>query len=165
MARMTQTEREQALADFHTGQFSARDLAERYGVNHTTIVRLVKGAKPKNKKAVEKIAKNLAVELAAQTSQIKKITPIEARAVEQAASQRAWYIREFETRAWRNQEKADEMLECAEDMSEVEAHSRITQRNKETILGKEPSVKIENENNQNNQTVIAIKRETINARS
>ncbi|WP_169753507.1 hypothetical protein [Campylobacter mucosalis] len=51
-----------------------------------------------------------------------------------------------------NQKKADELLEIATEISEVEAHSRITARNKETVLGKEPTTQINNINAQQNQS-------------
>jgi hypothetical protein len=43
------------------------------------------------------------------------------------------------------------MLKTAKTISDIEAHSRITARNKETILGKEPQTIINNNNTQQNQ--------------
>ena len=57
----------------------------------------------------------------------------------------------FKNAALRNQKKADEMLEMSDTISDIEAHSRITARNKETVLGKEPQTVINNTNAQQNQ--------------
>jgi len=43
-----------------------------------------------------------------------------------------------------------------DDLNILETHSRITQRNKDTVLGKEPSTKIENTNAQQNNKVIKV---------
>nr|DAV06648.1 MAG TPA: InsA C-terminal domain [Caudoviricetes sp.] len=56
----------------------------------------------------------------------------------------------FKNAALRNQKKADEMLEMSDTISDIEAHSRITARNKETVLGKEPQTVINNTNAQQN---------------
>ena len=51
------------------------------------------------------------------------------------------------------------MLEMSDKIADVEAHSRITARNKETIFGKEPQTIINNTNAQ--QTEVTEIRRTI----
>ena len=43
------------------------------------------------------------------------------------------------------------MLVGSKNLNDLETHSRITARNKETVLGKEPQTIINNSNNQQNQ--------------
>jgi len=74
MARLTDTDRENILADFHTGGYSNNELAKKYNTTHTTINKLVKGLEPKNKEIVSRqIANN--TELATQS--FKEVSAVE----------------------------------------------------------------------------------------
>ena len=53
MARLTQDTKDKILADFHTGYFSIRQLADKYETSHTTVNKLTKGIEPKHKTKVE----------------------------------------------------------------------------------------------------------------
>jgi len=53
MARLTNEDRELILADFHTGQFSIRELAIKHTIGKTTIANICKGIEPKNKIIVD----------------------------------------------------------------------------------------------------------------
>ena len=58
--------------------------------------------------------------------------------------------------------KPNELLEFAEDLNDVDAHSRITARNKETVLGKAPETIINNANlQQTEETKIVIERRNL----
>ena len=59
----------------------------------------------------------------------------------------------FQDSALRNQKKANDMLDLTDDMKDVESHSRITKTNKETVLGKDPEMVINNANVQENKTI------------
>lgn len=143
MAKITGEIREKILADFHTGAYTARQLGDKYGVSHVTIVKITKGLVPKNK---EKVTALIAIksELAEQNYQ-------EVTSVNEVVDEATKHLIFFKNAALRNQKKADEMLEMSDTISDIEAHSRITARNKETVLGKEPQTVINNTNAQQNQ--------------
>ena len=52
----------------------------------------------------------------------------------------------FQNSALRNQQKANEILDITDDIKDLEAHARITKTNKETVLGKDPDMIINNTN-------------------
>ena len=149
MAKITGEIKEKILADFHTGAYTARQLGDKYGVSHVTIIKITKGLVPKNK---EKVTALIAIksELAEQNYQ-------EVTSVNEVVDEATKHLIFFKNAALRNQKKADEMLEMSDTISDIEAHSRITARNKETVLGKEPQTVINNTNAQQNQ-ITEIKR-------
>lgn len=53
MARLTDEDKEKILADWHTGQFSVRELGARHNIGKTTIAKLVQGIEPKHKDKVD----------------------------------------------------------------------------------------------------------------
>ncbi|MBR8466191.1 hypothetical protein KDE13_07545 [Campylobacter sp. faydin G-140] len=81
------------------------------------------------------------------------------KAFDEIVKEQTKHLIYFQSRALINQKKADELLKTATEISEVEVHSRITARNKETVLGKEPMTQINNTNAQ--QTKITIERKEI----
>lgn len=149
MAKITSEIKEKILADFHTGVYTVRQLGDKYGVSHVTIIKITKGLVPKNK---EKVTALIAIksELAEQNYQ-------EVTSVNEVVDEATKHLIFFKNAALRNQKKADEMLEMSDTISDIEAHSRITARNKETVLGKEPQTVINNTNAQQNQ-ITEIKR-------
>ncbi|WP_180378717.1 hypothetical protein [Campylobacter concisus] len=76
---------------------------------------------------------------------------IEVNSIERIVDERTKHLLYFQNAALRNQKIADEMLEMSDKIADVEAHSRITARNKETIFGKEPQTIINNTNAQQNE--------------
>ena len=142
MAKITDEIKEKILADFHTGAYTARQLGDKYKVSHVTIVKITKGLVPKNK---EKVTALIAIksELAEQNYQ-------EVTSVNEVVDEATKHLIFFKNAALRNQKKADEILEMSDTISDIEAHSRITARNKETVLGKEPQTVINNANVQRN---------------
>lgn len=151
VAKITDEIKEKILADFHTGAYTARQLGDKYKVSHVTIVKITKGLVPKNK---EKVTALIAIksELAEQNYQ-------EVTSVNEVVDEATKHLIFFKNAALRNQKKADEMLEMSDTISDIEAHSRITARNKETVLGKEPQTIINNTNAQ--QTEVTEIRRTI----
>lgn len=151
MGKITDEIKEKILADFHTGAYTARQLGDKYKVSHVTIVKITKGLVPKNK---EKVTALIAIksELAEQNYQ-------EVTSVNEVVDEATKHLIFFKNAALRNQKKADEMLEMSDTISDIEAHSRITARNKETVLGKEPQTIINNTNAQ--QTEVTEIRRTI----
>lgn len=55
MARLKDNERELLLADFHTGQYTQRELAKKYEVSTATVNKMTKGISPKHEQKVNAI--------------------------------------------------------------------------------------------------------------
>ena len=154
MARLTNKQKELIIADFHTGAFTTRALADKYEISHVSVYNLIKGLKPKHKEKVRKLVQ-IKTELASEN-------PQEVKAVNEVVDEKTKHLIFFQTRALANQKKADELLEFAEDLNDVDAHSRITARNKETVLGKAPETIINNANlQQTEETKIVIERRNL----
>ena len=143
MAKITDKIREKILADFHTGFFSIRQIAERAGVSHVAVHKIVKGLTPKFK---EKINAEVAFKAELADENLQQIN-----SVNEVISEATKHLIFFQNAALTNQKRANEMLKTAKTIGDIEAHSRITARNKETILGKEPQTIINNNNTQQNQ--------------
>jgi len=147
MARLTDAQREDILADFHTGQYSNNQLGKKYNTSHTTINKIVKGLAPKNKDKVSTIS--------AMRAELSEQSFKEVSAVETEIEKRTKHLIFFENSALQNQQYSNKaMKEKKDDLTALEAHSRITQRNKETVLGKDKTIDITNTNAQ--QTNVSI---------
>lgn len=60
MARLTQLQKDELLADFHTGHYTQRELAKKYDVSTATVNKLTKGIKPKHEQKVNAIVSSTA---------------------------------------------------------------------------------------------------------
>ncbi len=148
MARLTDNQRELILADFHTGQYTLRDLGFKYKTSHVTIGKLVKGIEPKHTEKVNTIS--------TMTAELHQESLQEVNAVTKEIDKRTKHILLFETSALKNQKKANDLLDGMDKIHEIEAHARTTQKNKETVLGKDKTVELNNTNAQQNNTVEVI---------
>ena len=151
MARLTIEQKELILADFHTGQFSQRNLSLKYECSTATINKLTKGIKPKNKDKVNTLS-TIQADLMLQSEQ-------EVNAVSTEVNKRVQHLNYFQDSALTNQRKANILLEESDKMSEIKDHATITKTNKETVLGKEPETVI---NNANVQTTNNLEWEILN---
>jgi len=147
LARLSNDAKEKILADFHTGAYSQRELAKKYGVSTATINKITKGLEPKHKAKV-----NAQISLLRELSEESEH---EVNAFTSVIKEKTKHLSFFQNAALKNQHLANELLESAASLQEIEAHARITAKNKETVLGKdiETQVNIQN-NNQNNQANI-----------
>ena len=68
MARLTDNDRKLILADYHTGHYSVRELAQKHSVGKTTVAKMVKDIEPKNKDKVDTLV-SVHTELAEQSGQ------------------------------------------------------------------------------------------------
>ncbi|MBF0984000.1 MAG: hypothetical protein HXK63_02475, partial [Campylobacter sp.] len=112
-------------------------------VSHVAVHKIVKGLTPKFK---EKINAEVAFKAELADENLQQIN-----SVNEVISEATKHLIFFQNAALTNQKRANEMLKTAKTISDIEAHSRITARNKETILGKEPQTIINNNNTQQNQ--------------
>ena len=144
MARLSEEDKEKILADFHTGHFSQRELAKRYGVSVATINKMTKGLKPKNEHKVNTLV-SVNRELAEQSEH-------EVNSVHKVVDERVKHLLYFSDTALRNQKLANEKISEESELFDLKLHSEITAKNKQTVLGKDVDTQI-NINTQNNVEV------------
>ena len=150
VGKLTDKIKEQIIADYKAG-ISQNQLAKNYKLSPATINKLCKNIPQENIEIVNTaIATNRALEGKSQ---------IEVNSIERIVDEKTRHLLYFQNAALRNQKIADEMLEMSDKIADVEAHSRITARNKETIFGKELQTIINNTNAQ--QTEVTEIRRTI----
>ena len=142
MARLTKEQWENLIADFHTGQFSKNELAEKYEISHTAVNKKLKNIEPKHK---QKVSTLIAIKTELSQESFKEVS-----AVETIVEEKTKHIIYFQNSALRNQDMANKLLDSASKIQDIESHARITKTNKETVLGKDPDTVINNQNNQQN---------------
>jgi hypothetical protein len=74
VARLTDEDRENILADWHTGQYSHSELGKRYNTSHVTIGKICKGIEPKH---ADKVTAQIAIKTALADESYKEVTAIE----------------------------------------------------------------------------------------
>jgi len=144
VARLKDSDKELILADFHTGHFSQRKLADKYKVSTATINKLTKGLKPKH---IDKVNATVAI-----NKELSKESEQEVNAVHSVIDERTKHEIYFLKSALKNQQLANNKIDNNTHLKELEMHSRITSKNKETVLGKSPDVAIQN----NQSTTVEI---------
>ena len=154
VGKLTDKIKEQIIADYKAG-ISQNQLAKNYKLSPATINKLCKNIPQENVEIVNvlvntAIATNRALEGKSQT---------EVNSIERIVDEKTRHLLYFQNAALRNQKKADEMLEMSDRIADVEAHSRITARNKETVLGREADTVINNANVQSEQKIIIERKE------
>ena len=132
------------------------DISERTGITKGAISKKSRAEKWE-KESIKKHILSQAVGVAEAKETLKE-TAVAVH--EELYSERTKYIEFFKKSALVNQKKANAMLEMSDKLSELESHSKITQRNKETVLGKDASQNI-NVNTQTNITNNTIQVEFI----
>jgi len=142
MGRLKQEDKEMILADFHTGHFNQRKLANKYKVSTATINKLTKGLKPKH---IDKVNTTVAI-----NKELSKESEQEVNAVNSVINERTKHEIYFLKSALKNQQLANSKIDSKSNLSELETHSRITSKNKDTVLGKEPKTVVNNTNAQQN---------------
>ncbi|OUT11117.1 hypothetical protein B9N62_07225 [Campylobacter concisus] len=146
--KITPEVRAQILAK-HKAGMSQRALQKLFNLSAGAINNITKG-----------ITKNLKSTIAKGTEYLAELSDLneyEREAVTQAVSDNARAITFFKQTAIKNQIMANRLLKEARDLSDIELHSRITARNKETILGK--NYDLGEQGTTNTLTQIIIKRD------
>ena len=145
MAKLTEQDKIRLEQDLLSGGKSIRELAKIYKVSPSAI------QKYKNSLDTESVQiVNAGVAYKMGLSAIEDHTKVNA--IVNAVDEKTKHLLLFQNSALKNQKKANELLELADDMKDIESHARITKTNKETVLGKEIDTIINNTNaQQNNQ--------------
>lgn len=137
MAKITEDLKQRILAQFHIGK-SQNWLATEYEVSPATINKICKGLTPKYKEKVNTVS--------AIQSEVLQESEYLSEYFDKEVNKRTQHLLLFQNSALKNQQKANEILEYTEDIKDLEAHARLTKTNKETVLGKDPDMIINNTN-------------------
>ena len=142
---------ERARAYFESGQYTLSQINQKTGISISKISERAKKEKWEKGKNADYIEakKTIAEKKGKERENIISV-------LDEIADEKTKHLLYFQNSAIKNQQKANELLEFADDLSDLDAHSRITARNKETVLGKEPTAQITNTNAQQNNTQILI---------
>lgn len=142
--------RAQILAKHKAGA-TQRELQKLFNLSAGAVNKITKG-----------ITKNLKSTIAKGTEYLTELSDLneyEREAVTQAVSDNARAITFFKQTAIKNQIMANRLLNEASDLSDIELHSRITARNKETMLGK--NYELQEQGSTSAITQIVIRRDDI----
>lgn len=132
-------------AEHKTGKYSQRELAKRFNISPAYVNKIVKN--------IDKIDEDVVNAGIAYKSALASRDEHSVNAIEQVVNEKTKHLLFFTNSALKNQTLANKKLTDNISINDLEAHSRITSRNKESVLGKEPTTKIDNTNaNQVNLT-------------
>ena len=137
MARLTDETRAKILDEFHLGK-SQNQLALECEVSPATINKLCKGLIPKYKDKVNAVS--------AIKSEVLQESKFLSECFDKEVNKRTQQLLLFQSSALKNQQKANEILDLTDDIKDLESHARLTKLNKETVLGKDPDMIINNTN-------------------
>ncbi len=148
MARLKKDEKEKILADWKTGHFSQNKLARKYDVSPATINKLCKGVKQENASLVNtQVALNV---------ELSEKSEYEVNSIHLAVEERTKHLIFFQNSALRNQKLANEKLSEHSDLNEIKAHADITQKNKQTVLGKDIDTQVNIQNTNAQQNILKV---------
>ncbi|OPH36722.1 hypothetical protein [Moraxella lacunata] len=151
MAKLTPKQWELARADYEIHGLSYSDLVKKYGMSRGSISKRANDEQWQQGKNEQLITKkvNAIIELQKTEQQIEQLEPLVQKSIDSEVALRLARENLFIDSALKNQQRANELLEMADDLAQLNQHSQITARNKETVLGKNPDTAIQI-NNQNN---------------
>lgn len=139
---------EQIIADHKIGKYSQRKLAQMHNVSLGFINKTIKNI---DKVDAEVVNAGIAYRMALAERNEQSVNTIE-HAVNEATK----HLLFFNNSALKNQTLANKLLDRNMKIGELEAHSRLTAKNKETVIGKSADTVINNENTQNTAIKISI---------
>jgi len=144
-------------AEYRTGHYSIRKLADRHDVS---VGFVAKHTKHLDNDVAEVVNAGVAYNKA--LSEFSEHNEHLVNATKEVVDERTKHLMFFNKSALKNQQIANNRLKEKEhdiELSELEAHSRITARNKETLLGKSPetAIQINNTSNSSDYSVEVLK--------
>lgn len=122
-------------ADFRTGAYSIRKLADKYDVSIGFVAKHTSDL-GKDLESVVNAGVAYKQALASENEHL-------VNAVNTVVDERTKHTMFFNNSALRNQQLANKKLSENMAIQELEAHSRLTAKNKETVLGKQPDTAIQ----------------------
>jgi len=141
---LTDTEVNQLIADHKTGNYSQRKLSAKYEVSLGYINKTIK--------EIIKIDEEVVNAGIVYKTELAKRDEHSVNAIEQVVNEKTKHLIFFSNSALKNQSLANKKLVDNISINDLESHSRITLRNKDSVLGKEPTTNIINSNAQQTNT-------------
>lgn len=145
---------ERARAYFESGQYTLAQINQKTGISISKISEKAKREKWEKGKNADYIAAKTTI---AEKKGKERENIISV--LDEIADEKTKHLLYFQNSAIKNQQKANELLESTDSLADLDAHSRITARNKETVLGKEPATQITNAQQTQIQQIVIQKDE------
>ncbi len=145
---------ERARAYFESGQYTLAQINQKTGISISKISEKAKKEKWEKGKNADYIAAKTTI---AEKKGKERENVISI--LDEIADEKTKHLLYFQNSAIKNQQKANELLESTDSLADLDAHSRITARNKETVLGKEPVTQITNAQQTQIQQIVIQKDE------
>lgn len=145
---------ERARAYFESGQYTLAQINQKTGISISKISEKAKKEKWEKGKNADYIAAKTTI---AEKKGKERENIISV--LDEIADEKTKHLLYFQNSAIKNQQKANELLESTDSLADLDAHSRITARNKETVLGKEPATQITNAQQTQIQQIVIQKDE------
>lgn len=145
---------ERARAYFESGQYTLAQINQKTGISISKISEKAKREKWEKGKNADYIAAKTTI---AEKKGKERENIISV--LDEIADEKTKHLLYFQNSAIKNQQKANELLESTDSLADLDAHSRITARNKETVLGKEPAAQITNAQQTQIQQIVIQKDE------
>ena len=145
---------ERARAYFESGQYTLAQINQKTGNSISKISEKAKREKWEKGKNADYIAAKTTI---AEKKGKERENIISV--LDEIADEKTKHLLYFQNSAIKNQQKANELLESTDSLADLDAHSRITARNKETVLGKEPAAQITNAQQTQIQQIVIQKDE------
>ena len=145
---------ERARAYFESGQYTLAQINQKTGISISKISEKAKREKWEKGKNADYIAAKTTI---AEKKGKERENVISI--LDEIADEKTKHLLYFQNSAIKNQQKANELLESTDSLADLDAHSRITARNKETVLGKEPVTQITNAQQTQIQQIVIQKDE------
>lgn len=145
---------ERARAYFESGQYTLAQINQKTGISISKISEKAKREKWEKGKNADYIAAKTTI---AEKKGKERENVISI--LDEIADEKTKHLLYFQNSAIKNQQKANELLESTDSLADLDAHSRITARNKETVLGKEPVTQITNAQQAQIQQIVIQKDE------
>ena len=145
---------ERARAYFESGQYTLAQINQKTGISISKISEKAKKEKWEKGKNADYIAAKTTI---AEKKGKERENVISI--LDEIADEKTKHLLYFQNSAIKNQQKANELLESTDSLADLDAHSRITARNKETVLGKEPAAQITNAQQTQIQQIVIQKDE------
>ncbi len=147
MARLSLQEWEVVKADYEATNLSLAQLSDKYGVHKSNISKRAKSegwVKGKTQHLVDKKTKAIK-DLYDVSQQSQHLNATARLAIDDEVTKRLELEEIFVNAAKYNQMRANTLLKVdkAASMAVLDTHSRLTNRNKETVLGKQPDTAIQ----------------------
>jgi cell division protein FtsB len=110
---MAKYDKDALLADYHTGDYSQRQLAKRHNISNGTVANITKGLDKKNERLIQK-----KVEVA---QEVKLLNEQELSAVEHSVRFKLDMLKDIETFSYSAMSKANELVNASDSGNDFKA--------------------------------------------